>query len=1581
MGKKMYLQQSTESSQIWAGKFLEEFCASGNDSHTFDTSLTNIDRGIIHNMCRKMGLRSKSSGSGDQRCLQIFRRVEIKKRDANEEEKGSGEGKKKSSNKKLKCVSFPPEAKPVLQDLFTRYPPCDGDTTGISLGIYTGHLSNQRKWKDDYFCKPHMSKEDILSKAAFLSSKLANDKRFGEIYKARANLPIASFRDAIISAVESNQVVLIAGETGCGKTTQVPQYLLDHMWYSKQESCKIICTQPRRISAISVSERLSWERGEVIGNSIGYKVRLKSKGGRQSSVVFCTNGILLRVLVGKGGGSCIPDITHIIVDEIHERDCYSDFMLAIIRDFLPANPHLRLILMSATLDAERFSGYFGGCPIVQVPGFTYPVRTYYLEDALSVLKSDKNNHLISADSNNPDGKLDIEDGDKVALDEAIDLAWKNDDFDALLALVSSEVNHDVYNYRQSSTWLTPLMVFAGKGRTSDVCKLLLLGADCKLKSKEGITALELAEKENQSEAAQIIREHMDNFQANSQLAQDLLDKYMTTINAEEVDVDLIARLMWKICGNSKVGAILVFLPGWEEISKTKERLLVNPYFADSAKFKILCLHSRIPANEQKKVFQRPPKGCRKIVLATNIAESAVTIDDVVYVIDSGRMKEKSYDPYNNVSTLQSSWVSKANAKQREGRAGRCQPGICYHLYSKLRAASLPEFRVPEVRRMPVDELCLQVKMLDPSCNVHDFLQKLMDPPVDQSVANALTILKEIGALTPQEELTELGQKFGQLPVHPRISKMLYFAILVNCLDSALILACAAETKDPFIMPLVPGERKKAAAAKLELASLYGDQSDHLATVAAFHCWKEAKGRGQSVKFCSKYFVSSNAMNTLDNLRDKLHGELKRHGLIPSNDSNCSLNAHDPGILRAVVAIGLYPMVGRMCPPSKNNKRSLVETITGAKVRVPWNSNKSSSKDDEPLIVFDEITQGDWGVHIRSYTALPTVPLLLFSGEIAVAPTESCNDEEDHEIENEGDVMDIDKAAGRPGEKIMLAPENSVKVVVDRWLPFKITAIEIAQMYILRERLMASILFKVKHPQENLPPHLGASMYAIACILSYDGLLKPSFQTVAVEPSASVVDTTGLREDIPSADHNESQGNDPNTTPTGSKLESANMSGLGNMEESLSSNLANGNEQPDPNTALTKDASAVKEPKKKKRSRSKKVKENKPSDLTYGTEQTELKPADTAPNTDPTDLDNMEECLPSNPANGNEQPYPKTASTEAASAVEEPEKKRSRSKKRKAANNLDLGNTEEDKPSDLADGNERTELKPADKSDLDNMEECLPSDPANGNEQPDPKTASTEAASVVEEPEKKRSRSKKRKTANNLDLGNTEENKPSDPADGNERTELKPADKSDLDNMEECLSSNPANGNEQPDPKTASTEAASAVEEPEKKRSRSKKRKAANNLDLGNTEENKPSDLADRNDRTELKPADKSDLDNMEECLPSNPASGNEQPDPNTALTEAASAAKQPKKKKSRSKRRKLDNNLNSDDNMEEEKMPSTNENEQPINTDLTQAASMANNEVQAEPMSVNKSDLIDVKSNENPFPNSTSTEAASVENN
>jgi hypothetical protein len=326
-----------------------------------------------------------------------------------------------------------------------------------------------------------------------------------------------------------------------------------------------------------------------------------------------------------------------------------------------------------------------------------------LEDVLFAVKSSNDDTTtLSIPTNNHD----ISEDHKLSFDEAINLAWSNDEWDLLLELVSSEGTPELFNYQHSLTGLTPLMVFAGRGRVCEMCMLLSIGADCNLRAKDGTTALEIAERENQPEAAEIIKKHMDG--SNSTAEQNLLDKYLETVRSEFVDVVLVEQLIRKICTDSKDGGILVFLPGWDDINRAREKLIASSFFMNPSKFVIISLHSMVPIMEQRKVFTRPPPGCRKIVLSTNIAETAVTIDDIVYVIDTGRMKEKSYDPYNNVSTLESSWISKASAKQREGRAGRCQPGICYHLYSKLRAAALPDFRTPEIKRMPIEEICLQV---------------------------------------------------------------------------------------------------------------------------------------------------------------------------------------------------------------------------------------------------------------------------------------------------------------------------------------------------------------------------------------------------------------------------------------------------------------------------------------------------------------------------------------------------------------------------------------------------------------------------------------------------------------------------------------------------------------------------------------------------------------------------------------------------------------------------------------------------------------------------------------------------------
>lgn len=324
-----------------------------------------------------------------------------------------------------------------------------------------------------------------------------------------------------------------------------------------------------------------------------------------------------------------------------------------------------------------------------------------------MVRSTESNHLTCTNPNDAMGDSVLEEEFKIALDESIDSALSNDEFDSLAELIYSEGNLQIYNYQHSESGVTPLMVFAGKGRIGDIYRLLSLGADCNLQCSAGKIASDYAEEGNQKVAAEMIKKHMET-SSNSQERRQLLDKYLSHVNPEQIDYVLIEQLLRKICTDSNEGAILVFLPGWDEINRTQDKLRGSPFFRDESKFIIMPLHSMVPSAEQKIVFNHPPPGCRKIVLSTNIAETSVTIDDVVYVIDSGRMKEKSYDPVNNVSTLHSQWISKANTKQRAGRAGRCRPGICYRLYSRSLAASLPDFQVPEIQRMPIEEICLQV---------------------------------------------------------------------------------------------------------------------------------------------------------------------------------------------------------------------------------------------------------------------------------------------------------------------------------------------------------------------------------------------------------------------------------------------------------------------------------------------------------------------------------------------------------------------------------------------------------------------------------------------------------------------------------------------------------------------------------------------------------------------------------------------------------------------------------------------------------------------------------------------------------
>lgn len=379
-------------------------------------------------------------------------------------------------------------------------------------------------------------------------------------------------------------------------------------------------------------------------------------------------------------------------------------------------------------------------------------------------------------------------------------------------------------------------------------------------------------------------------------------------------------------------------------------------------------------------------------------------------------------------------------------------------------------------------------MIDPSCRIEEYLSKTLDPPVFESIQNAIIALQDIGALSIDEKLTDLGEKLGSLPVHPLTSKLIFFAILMNCLDPALTLACASDYRNPFTIPMSLEDKRKAAAARSELASLYGGCGDQLALIAAYECWHNAKTMGLELSFCSQYFVSRNTMNMLHGMRIQLQNELIRSGLIQEDVSRYNINAHNPGILHAVLVAGLYPMVGTLVTPN-SSKRGVVETASGHKVRLHQHSvnYKLQSKAivNRSLIVLDEITRGDGGgMCTRNCTLVGPLPLLLLSAEIAVAPTEESNDsskidddpndvDDDEGIESDGDgdgdyasdddIECEDKSCEHGEEKVLSTPDNDVRIIMDCWLYFGSRALDVAQLYCLRERLSAAILFKVSIP--------------------------------------------------------------------------------------------------------------------------------------------------------------------------------------------------------------------------------------------------------------------------------------------------------------------------------------------------------------------------------------------------------------------------------------------------------------------------------------------------------------------------------------
>ncbi|KAI3726854.1 hypothetical protein L1987_66660 [Smallanthus sonchifolius] len=572
-------------------------------------------------------------------------------------------------------------------------------------------------------------------------AKSAHEKLLAD----RKTLPVYPYRESLLQAVEDHQVLVIVGETGSGKTTQIPQYLHE-VGYTKHGM--IGCTQPRRVAAMSVAARVSQEMGVKLGHEVGYSIRFEDCTSDKTVLKYMTDGMLLREFLGE------PDLASysvVMVDEAHERTLSTDILFGLVKDIARFRPDLKLLISSATLDAEKFSDYFDSAPIFKIPGRRFPV----------------------------------------------------------------EIN------------------------------------------------------------------------------------YTKAPEADYLDAAIVTALQIHVTQPPGDGDILIFLTGQEEI-ETAEEILKHRTRGLGSKIAelIICpIYANLPTELQAKIFEPTPEGARKVVLATNIAETSLTIDGIKYVIDPGFVKMKSYNPRTGMESLLITPISKASANQRAGRSGRTGPGKCFRLYTAYNYFNdLDDNTVPEIQRTNLANVVLSLKSL----GIHDLLNfDFMDPPPAEALLKALELLFALSALNKHGELTKVGRKMAEFPLDPMLSKMIVASDKYQCSDEIISIAAMLSIGSSiFYRP----KDKQVHADNARLNFHMGNVGDHIALLKVYSSWKETNF---STQWCYENYIQVRSMKRARDIRDQLEGLLERVEIeLTSN----------PGDLEAIkksITSGYFPHSAKM----------------------------------------------------------------------------------------------------------------------------------------------------------------------------------------------------------------------------------------------------------------------------------------------------------------------------------------------------------------------------------------------------------------------------------------------------------------------------------------------------------------------------------------------------------------------------------------------------------------------------------------------------------------------------------------------
>lgn len=599
----------------------------------------------------------------------------------------------------------------------------DGYTNGHSDGRANGGTSALATLKRHATTAEQVKKCEDGPANPFNGNNLS-DRYFG-ILKTRRGLPVHAQRQEFLEMYQKTQILVFVGETGSGKTTQIPQFVLyDDLPQSQGKM--VACTQPRRVAAMSVAQRVAQELDVKLGEEVGYSIRFEDMTGPKTILKYMTDGMLLREAMNDHD---LKRYSTIILDEAHERTLATDILMGLLKEVVKRRPDLKLIIMSATLDAQKFQKYFLNAPLLAVPGRTHPVEIFYT----------------------PEPERDY-----------VEAALRT-----VLQIHATEPEGDI------------LLFLTGEEEIEDACRKINMEAD------------------------EMVRE------------------------------------------------------------------------ADAGPLKVYPLYGTLPPAQQQRIFDPAPapykpggRPGRKCIVSTNIAETSLTIDGIVYVVDPGFSKQKVYNPRIRVESLLVSPISKASAQQRAGRAGRTRPGKCFRLYTEgAFKKELIDQSYPEILRSNLASTVLELKKLGIDDLVHF---DLMDPPAPETLMRALEELNYLACLDDEGELTALGKLASDFPLDPALAVMLISSPEFYCSNEILSLTSLLSVPQLFVRPAAA--RKRAD----EMKDLFAHQDgDHLTMLNVYHAFKSPAAQENAKQWCHDHFLSFRALQQADNVRLQLKRIMER----------------------------------------------------------------------------------------------------------------------------------------------------------------------------------------------------------------------------------------------------------------------------------------------------------------------------------------------------------------------------------------------------------------------------------------------------------------------------------------------------------------------------------------------------------------------------------------------------------------------------------------------------------------------------------------------------------------------------------